>query len=154
MRVRLRPHCAISATARRIPRPWVASQHALNASGANSLSQSINLNNSSMPREGTRSQTGHSKPRVFPVVDTAPAVKRKTKPAAAKKDAAPKAAKGAKPTGVTKKKAPKKETGVAKKVLLSVLSRLVGGGDTIPSRFCSRGSTLTQPAGQGRGEEG
>jgi len=70
-----------------------------------------------MAREGTRSQTGHSKPRVFPIVDTAPAVKRTTKPKTTKKVAAPKAAaKGAKPTGVTKKKAPKKEGAVVKKV--------------------------------------
>ena len=71
-----------------------------------------------MPREGTRSATGNSKPRVFPVVDTAPAVKRTVKPKP-KKEAAPKvaAAKGAKPVGVTKKKAaPKKESAVAKKV--------------------------------------
>lgn len=68
-----------------------------------------------MAREGTRSATGNSKPRVFQVVDTAPAVKRTTKP---KKDAAKSEAKGAKPTGVTKKKAaPKKET-AAKKVCL------------------------------------
>lgn len=69
-----------------------------------------------MVREGTRSQTGNSKPRVLPVVDTAPAIKRTTKPrtAAAKKKTE---AKGAKPTGVTKKKAaPKKENGAAKKV--------------------------------------
>ncbi len=69
-----------------------------------------------MPREGTRSQTGNSKPRVFPTVDTAPAITRKktTKP---KAKVAP-VAKGAKPTGVTKKKkaAPKKEPGVVAKV--------------------------------------
>ncbi|KAK1573865.1 uncharacterized protein LY79DRAFT_583362 [Colletotrichum navitas] len=61
-----------------------------------------------MAREGTRSQTGNSKPRVFPVVDTAPARKQTTAtPATAKK---PKtttstASKVAKPVGVTKKKA-------------------------------------------------
>lgn len=71
-----------------------------------------------MPREGTRSATGNSKPRVFPVVDTAPAVKRTTtKPKTAKAAPAAKAKAAAKPTGVTKKKAaPKKETGVVKKV--------------------------------------
>ncbi|KAI1141339.1 hypothetical protein F5Y05DRAFT_372136 [Hypoxylon sp. FL0543] len=81
-----------------------------------------------MPREGTRSATGNSKPRVFQTVDTAPAIKRTTKPKAKKlpttgttgtKPAAkPKAAK---PTGVTKKKsaAPKKE-GVANKVKAAV----------------------------------
>lgn len=76
-----------------------------------------------MPREGTRSATGNSKPRVFPVVDTEPAVKRTAvKPKTTK--AAPattKAKAAAKPTGVTKKKAaPKKESGVAKKVHISV----------------------------------
>jgi hypothetical protein len=73
-----------------------------------------------MAREGTRSATGNSKPRVFPVVDTAPAVKRtNTKPKTTK--AAPATKKtAAKPTGVTKKKAaPKKESGVAKKVHIS-----------------------------------
>ncbi|CAP66713.1 uncharacterized protein PODANS_4_7860 [Podospora anserina S mat+] len=74
-----------------------------------------------MAREGTRSSTGNSKPRVFQTVDTAPAVKRTTKPKAAKEET-----KGAKPTGVTKKKAaPKKET-VAKKVCRLRL-RLCGG---------------------------
>jgi hypothetical protein len=69
-----------------------------------------------MPREGTRSQTGNSKPRIFPVVDTAPATTRKkTTKTKAKKVAAP-AAKGAKPTGVTKKKAPAKKDSVVKKV--------------------------------------
>jgi hypothetical protein len=74
-----------------------------------------------MAREGTRSATGNSKPRVFPVVDTAPAVKRTTttKPKTTKTTTATKKA-AAKPTGVTKKKAaPKKESGVAKKVHIS-----------------------------------
>lgn len=74
---------------------------------------------SDMAREGTRSATGNSKPRVFPVVDTEPAVKRTTKPKVVKKVAEPKPTSraAAKPAGVTKKKAaPKKETGVAKKV--------------------------------------
>ncbi|KAM0331346.1 hypothetical protein ACHAQA_003018 [Verticillium albo-atrum] len=72
-----------------------------------------------MVREGTRSQTGNSKPRVFDTVDTAPVTQRKkttaTKPAPKKVVAAP-AAKGSKPTGVTKKKtvAPKKDGPVAK----------------------------------------
>lgn len=72
-----------------------------------------------MAREGTRSQTGNSKPRVFPIVDTAPAVTRKksTKPKTKKATTV----KGAKPAGVTKKTAPKKEGGVAKKVCLPVL---------------------------------
>jgi hypothetical protein len=68
-----------------------------------------------MARE-TRSQTGNAKPRVIPVVDTAPTIKRKP---AAKKAAAKTEAKGAKPAGVTKKKAPKKESGAAKKVRTS-----------------------------------
>ncbi|EGY14233.1 uncharacterized protein VDAG_05397 [Verticillium dahliae VdLs.17] len=70
-----------------------------------------------MAREGTRSQTGHSKPRIFETVDTAPVTQRKkttTKPAVKKAPVAP-AVKGAKPTGVTKKKtAPKKDGPVAK----------------------------------------
>ncbi|KAI8965123.1 hypothetical protein F5Y11DRAFT_36739 [Daldinia sp. FL1419] len=78
-----------------------------------------------MPREGTRSATGNSKPRVFQTVDTAPAIKRTTKPRVKKSPTtitkpAPKV-KAAKPTGVTKKKsaAPKKD-GVATKVKAAV----------------------------------
>jgi septal ring-binding cell division protein DamX len=64
------------------------------------------------PGRETRSKTGNSKPRVIPVIDTAPTITRKSAP---KKKAAPKTeAKGAKPTGVTKKKAPKKDGAVAK----------------------------------------
>ncbi|KAJ0119558.1 hypothetical protein J7T55_013761 [Diaporthe amygdali] len=64
-----------------------------------------------MAREGTRSATGSSRPRVFQQVDTAPTIKRK--PATKKA--------GAKPTGVTKKTAaPKKESTVAKKVKAAV----------------------------------
>ncbi|KKY35613.1 putative histone transcription regulator [Diaporthe ampelina] len=60
-----------------------------------------------MAREGTRSATGSSTPRVFQQVDTAPTINRK--PATKKA--------GSKPTGVTKKvAAPKKESSVAKKV--------------------------------------
>jgi hypothetical protein len=78
-----------------------------------------------MAREGTRSATGHSKPRVFPTVDTAPTIKRTTKTKAPKKKAA--APKAAKPAGVTKKKAaPKKESTVAKKV------RFIITGITLP----------------------
>ncbi|TDZ54056.1 hypothetical protein CTRI78_v006560 [Colletotrichum trifolii] len=69
-----------------------------------------------MAREGTRSQTGNSKPRVFPVVDTAPV--RKTNTTASKpKTTSTAAAKGAKPVGITKKKAAKakKEPTVATK---------------------------------------
>lgn len=71
-----------------------------------------------MAREGTRSATGNSKPRVFPVVDTEPAVKRTTKPKVVKKVAEPKPTSraAAKPVGVTKKKAAPKKEGVAKKV--------------------------------------
>ncbi|KAF3068453.1 uncharacterized protein F4817DRAFT_34243 [Daldinia loculata] len=78
-----------------------------------------------MPREGTRSATGNSKPRVFQTVDTAPAIKRTTKSRVKKSPTAstkpgPKV-KAAKPTGVTKKKstAPKKD-GVATKVKAAV----------------------------------
>lgn len=72
-----------------------------------------------MAREGTRSQTGNSKPRVFAVVDTEPTIKRTVKPAAKKEAPATKTeTKGAKPTGVTKKKAP-----AAKKVCAPVLLR-------------------------------
>jgi len=68
-----------------------------------------------MPREGTRSATGNSKPRIFPTVDTAPAITRK-KTTKAKTKKVP-AVKGAKPTGVTKKKAvTKKEPTTATKV--------------------------------------
>ncbi|TLS24867.1 hypothetical protein PpBr36_08609 [Pyricularia pennisetigena] len=81
-----------------------------------------------MPREGTRSATGNSRPRVFQTIDTAPAVTRK-KPATARTKKAPsagadsateaktraKAATGPKSTGVTKKKAaPKKATAGSK----------------------------------------
>lgn len=67
-----------------------------------------------MPREGTRSATGNSRPRVFQAVDTAPAIKRTTKPKA-KKPAAEPAVKPAKPAGITKKKvAPKKDGAIAK----------------------------------------
>lgn len=86
---------------------------------ANRRAQPIKSTQLEMAREGTRSATGNSKPRVFPVVDTAPAVKRtSTKPKTPK--AAPATKKSAaKPTGVTKKKAaPKKESGVTKKVHL------------------------------------
>lgn len=76
-----------------------------------------------MVREGTRSQTGHSKPRVFAQVDTEPTIKRTTKPKTAvvkKVEPTKPEAKGAKPTGVTKKTAAKKGTGAAKKVCRSV----------------------------------
>lgn len=76
-----------------------------------------------MPREGTRSATGNSKPRVFQTVDTAPAIKRttaapKTKPATATTPAAAtttSTAAGSKPVGVKKTAAPKKN-GVGAKV--------------------------------------
>ena len=69
-----------------------------------------------MAREGTRSQTGNSKPRIFPAIDTAPTVKRTTKPKSAKKAAPKPAATGVKPEGVTKKKPAKSENGIVKKV--------------------------------------
>lgn len=64
-----------------------------------------------MARE-TRSATGNSKPRVIPVIDTAPTITRK--PATKKKAVPKREAKGAKPTGVTKKRVPKKDGAVAK----------------------------------------
>lgn len=72
-----------------------------------------------MPREGTRSATGNARPRVFQTVDTAPAIKRTTKPKA--KPEVEAEVKAAKPVGVTKKKAaPKKEGVVAKVGFLSL----------------------------------
>jgi hypothetical protein len=81
-----------------------------------------------MAREGTRSATGNSRPRVFPTVDTAPATTRKkaTKP---KKKAVP-AVKASKPAGVTKKKAPAKKV-EPKKVCQHVRGRRRRG----PARF-------------------
>jgi hypothetical protein len=93
-----------------------------------------------MARE-TRSQTGNSKPRVVPVIDTAPTIKRKAAAAKPKTET-----KGAKPTGVTKKKAPAKESGAAKKV-------------RIPSRplyasLILTGCMIGQGCGEEDGEEG
>lgn len=75
---------------------------------ANASPRQVFISNQlAMAREGTRSATGSSTPRVFQQVDTAPTIKRK--PATKKA--------GAKPTGVTKKTAaPKKESSVVKKV--------------------------------------
>jgi hypothetical protein len=69
-----------------------------------------------MPREGTRSATGNSKPRVFQNVDTAPTIKRSAKPRT-KTSVAGKAT-GSKPAGITKKTAaPKtKNNGLGAKV--------------------------------------
>lgn len=67
-----------------------------------------------MAREGTRSATGNSKPRVFQTIDTAPAIARKPRAKTTTTTPATKKA-GAKPTGVTKKTAPKKESTIAKK---------------------------------------
>ncbi|KAG0649779.1 hypothetical protein D0Z07_3511 [Hyphodiscus hymeniophilus] len=71
-----------------------------------------------MAREGTRSATGNSKPRIFPTVTetAAPTKKRATANTGAKRG--PKKAtttKASKPVGVTKKKAPAKKTSVATK---------------------------------------
>ncbi|KAK8859662.1 hypothetical protein PGQ11_010396 [Apiospora arundinis] len=71
-----------------------------------------------MAREGTRSATGNSKPRVFETVDTAPAIKRTTKPKTVKKPVAESTAPAAKPAGV--KKTPAKKNGVAAKVKAAV----------------------------------
>jgi len=71
-----------------------------------------------MAREGTRSATGHSAPRVFSVPETAAPVKKRATTSKAK--AAPKkvtAVKSNKPAGVTKAKkaAPTKKPAVAAK---------------------------------------
>ncbi|KAI1338919.1 hypothetical protein F5Y15DRAFT_416678 [Xylariaceae sp. FL0016] len=71
-----------------------------------------------MPREGTRSATGNSKPRVFQQVDTEPTIKRAVKPKAKKSppvsEKAATKVKAAKPAGVTKKKSTPKESAGAK----------------------------------------
>ncbi|KAF3761740.1 hypothetical protein M406DRAFT_358084 [Cryphonectria parasitica EP155] len=67
-----------------------------------------------MAREGTRSATGNSKPRVFPTVDTAPTISRKPRAQTSTKK------EGAKPAGVTKKKGPVKSNGVANKAKAAV----------------------------------
>ncbi|KAI0191974.1 hypothetical protein EV127DRAFT_479957 [Xylaria flabelliformis] len=69
-----------------------------------------------MPREGTRSATGNSRPRVFQTVDTAPAIKRTTKPKAKKPSAEPGVVKPVKPAGVTKKRGAPKKDGAVEKV--------------------------------------
>lgn len=86
-----------------------------------------------MAREGTRSATGNSKPRIFQTIDTTPAVKRTAKPkktttttpaattgttgttptTTTTKEPLAAKAKGAKPTGVSK---PAKKEGVGAKV--------------------------------------
>jgi len=70
-----------------------------------------------MAREGTRSATGNSKPRVFPTVaETAAPKKRATANTGAKRGPKKTAVKASKPVGVTKKKAaPAKKTSVATK---------------------------------------
>ncbi|KAJ4423205.1 hypothetical protein N0V82_002199 [Gnomoniopsis sp. IMI 355080] len=67
-----------------------------------------------MAREGTRSATGNSKPRVFDTPDTAPAITRKPKAKTTTKPA------GSKPVGVTKTK----KTGPASKAC-EIVSGLV-----------------------------
>lgn len=80
-----------------------------------------------MARE-TRSATGNSKPRVIPVIDTAPTITRK---APGKKKAVTKTeATGAKPTGVTKKKKAPKKDGAAAKVGMP-FSSLAAPGPTL-----------------------
>jgi hypothetical protein len=68
-----------------------------------------------MAREGTRSTTGSSKPRVFMQVDTAPAIKRTNRPKK-RTTKTTTTSTGKKPTGVTKKRSSTKKTGVAGKV--------------------------------------
>ncbi|ETS78329.1 hypothetical protein PFICI_10391 [Pestalotiopsis fici W106-1] len=73
-----------------------------------------------MAREGTRSATGNSKPRIFQTIDTQPAVKRTTKPkktpttaTTTTKEPITAKIKGAKPAGVSK---PAKKESVGAKV--------------------------------------
>ncbi|KUJ20492.1 uncharacterized protein LY89DRAFT_682216 [Mollisia scopiformis] len=71
-----------------------------------------------MAREGTRSATGNSRPRVFPTVPVTETTtkKRATANTGAKRGPKTTTTKAAKPTGVTKKKAaPAKKTSVADK---------------------------------------
>ncbi|KLU86703.1 hypothetical protein MAPG_05715 [Magnaporthiopsis poae ATCC 64411] len=96
-----------------------------------------------MAREGTRSATGNSKPRVFPVVDTAPTITRKKTTKPKKTPAAPATgtkpvagAKGPKPTGVTKRKAtPKLEGGAAKKAVASKAEDKLDKAAKVPTCF-------------------
>lgn len=72
-----------------------------------------------MVREGTRSQTGNARPRVFQTVDTQPTIKRSKPIGAGRKSAtttAPAAAPKKTTGGVTKKAPAKKAGGVAGKV--------------------------------------
>ncbi|KAK2773536.1 hypothetical protein CKAH01_13576 [Colletotrichum kahawae] len=87
-----------------------------------------------MAREGTRSQTGNSKPRLFPVIDTAPVRKPRsstTTTADKPKKTTSATSAAAKPVGITKKKAAttKKEPSVAQKaksVAKSVSTKVTG----------------------------
>lgn len=74
-----------------------------------------------MVREGTRSQTGNARPRVFQTVDTQPTIKRSKPIGAGRKSATtstatPAAAPKKTTGGVTKKAPAKKAGGVAGKV--------------------------------------
>ncbi|KAI0973405.1 hypothetical protein F4678DRAFT_426626 [Xylaria arbuscula] len=91
-----------------------------------------------MPREGTRSATGNSRPRVFQAVDTAPAIKRTNKPKAKKPAAEPTTVKPVKPVGVTKKKTvPKKDGPVAKVGWISRFPLLLGVWNALYYQPCS-----------------
>ncbi|POS72750.1 hypothetical protein DHEL01_v208859 [Diaporthe helianthi] len=85
-----------------------------------------------MAREGTRSATGSSRPRVFQQVDTAPTIKRK--PATKKA--------GVKPTGVTKKTAaPKKESSFATKAKAAVKKGEVKLKAALPKKSATKTKT-------------
>ncbi|XMA10026.1 hypothetical protein WAI453_002817 [Rhynchosporium graminicola] len=78
-------------------------------------SSSINLPHTEvMAREGTRSATGNSKPRIFPTVTEPTTTKRATANTGAKRGPKTTATKASKPVGV-KKAAPAKKTSVATK---------------------------------------
>ncbi|KAI1307132.1 hypothetical protein F5Y03DRAFT_126813 [Xylaria venustula] len=78
-----------------------------------------------MPREGTRSATGNSRPRVFQAVDTAPAIKRTNKPKAKKPVAEPTTVNPVKPVGVTKKKPTQKKDGPVAKAKVKAAAKKV-----------------------------
>lgn len=97
-----------------------------------------------MAREGTRSQTGNSKPRVFPVIDTAPVRKPRSSSTTTTADKPKKSTSAtsaaAKPVGITKKKAAttKKEPTVAQKAksVAKSVSTKVSGATKAGKKVC------------------
>ncbi|KAM0816899.1 hypothetical protein AB5N19_02701 [Seiridium cardinale] len=108
-------------------------------------SNNFNPNLNKMAREGTRSATGNSKPRVFETVDTQPAIKRTTKPkATTTKDTTATKVKGAKPAGVTKKTPAKKEGAGAKaKAAVSKVTAKAKGEETKAKKAAKPKTTTT-----------